>query len=102
MGIGLGSQADIGAAGVRLGGGVGVIDNHRHLVGVVHLTPNPELLTGIKAIKSRRSLSVDHGDMPLGAIGAFRARQYPACLVRVVGAGMLDHGIDQVGTNTKH
>ena len=95
MGVGLRGERDVGPARVGLGGGVRVVDDDGHLVGVVHRPPHLELLAGVEPVERRRPLGVDHLDEPLGAVGALRSGDDPARLVGMVGARMGDHGVDR-------
>src|SRR5580700_8051266 len=87
---GLAGVGHVGARGVGLGGGVRVVQDDGFLVVVVHLFPHLELLGGVEFVERRRARGVGHRDEAFRAIGAGRARDYSARLVRVVAAGVRD------------
>jgi hypothetical protein len=63
-----------------------VVDHHRLLVPVVHLTPDPELLHRVEAVERGRTLGVLHGDEPLRH--ALAPRDDATRLIGMVGPGM--------------
>jgi hypothetical protein len=67
-----------------------VIDHNRFLVPVVHLAPHLQLLLGVEAVEGRGPFGVLHLDEPNRGVTPHWARDDPARLVWVVGAGVRD------------
>src|SRR5215467_11882897 len=99
---GLAGVGDVGAGRVGLGRGVGVVDDHRLLVAIVHLPPHPQLLKGVEPVERRGPLGVEHGDEPFRPIAPGRARDHPARLVRMIGTGMSHDLLVEHRTDRQH
>src|ERR1700758_3698264 len=102
MRLRLAGVRDVRAGRVRLGGRVRVVDHHRLLVPVVHLTPHFELLERVEAVEGGGTFRVLHRDEPGRAVAAGRAGDDAAGLVRVVPAGVRDDLRLQVAGYREH
>ena len=102
VGVGLHGQTDVGARGVGLGRGVGVVDHDRLLAAVVHLTVEPEQVHGVELVERRRARRVDHRHESLRPVGPLRSGHHPARLVRVVTSGVRDDRIVDVPLDAQH
>src|SRR6478752_1225587 len=102
VGVGLAREADIGAAGIGLGGGVRVVDDHRLLVALVHLLVELEQVRGVELVERRRPGRVDHLDQPLRAVTALGAGHDAARLVGVVTLGVGDDAVVRRAVDGQH
>jgi hypothetical protein len=102
VGVGLARQADVGAARVGLGGGVGVVDDHRLLVAGVHVLVEREQLAGVELVEGGAARGVDHRDEALGAVAALRARHHAARLVGMVPFGVRHDGVVRLLGDGQH
>src|SRR5262252_6184590 len=98
----LAGVGDVGTGWVSLGRGVRVVDDHRLLVAVVHLPPDPQLLQRVESVERRGPLGVEHGDEPLRPVTPGRAGDHPARLVRMVGTGVSHDLLVELRTDRQH
>ena len=95
-------QADVGATGVGLGGGVGVVDHDRLFVVVPHLFVEVEQFTGVELIKRWAASRIDHFDVPGGGVTAFGSRDDSAGFIGVIALGVGHDGVADLGRQGEH
>ncbi len=100
--LGLGGVADVGARGVGLGGGVRVVDDHGHLVPVVHVAVQLQQVGAVELVERRRAGRVEHRDEALGPVTALGAGDDATGLVRVVFPGVGHDGVVDRAVDAQH
>src|SRR6266581_823216 len=77
-------ERDVGTRRICLRRCMGVVDDDRLLVAVIHLPPDAVLLHRVEPVEGGRPLGVGHGDEPLRPVGARWPGYHAAGLVRVI------------------